>query len=95
MPVIKPDWGYLTLEAYPSADRLTWKLITYNLLKRYGGASAEAIPLDLLHANGHRAVIRVPADKLEFVQGGLNGEVDDRSVRIVKVSNFLPLLLAL
>lgn len=92
MRVVKPDWAYIELECSTSCDLFSWRVITFALLKRNGGTLASGIPFDMLGENGKVAIVRCSADHLDQVAAALNGEHDDRTVRVMRVSHFLPAL---
>ncbi len=92
MRVVQPDWGYIELECSTSCDLLSWRIITFALLKRNGGTLASGVPFDLLGEKGKLAVVRCSADHLDRVTAALHGEHDGRTVRVLRVSSFLPAL---
>lgn len=96
---VKPDYAYIELRCDPkTTDAITWKLVLTTLITRFAGIHGSAIPLDLMwigEVEDHsEAIIRCPAPNAQLVCAGISGgESDGYRMRLVKTSNWMPMLL--
>jgi hypothetical protein len=71
-------------------DRVTLKLILNKAMNQYLGITGEGINVDILQIQAKKAVLRVPADKLQLTWSALSGYNDPTSaITVIKTSMYL------
>lgn len=96
---VEPDYAYLKMRCDPkSTDAITWKLVLTTLITRFAGIHGSAVPLDLMwigELEDHsEAIVRCPAADAQLVSAGISGgECHGCCVRLIKMSNWMPMLL--